>query len=147
MDNNNNPFLAPGMFEEDEEEKRKREEEEERLRREQELDLEATQVPEPEVAPVSQPSNPFLSPDMFVEPTQTTLEIGNVRGYIQEVYGDKALNEEDILGDENLMNVIRTNLRTRFNDRNWIQNKSTWLGGGATADYVDSLSDEETLDM
>jgi hypothetical protein len=146
MDNNNNPFLAPGMFEEDEEEKRKREEEE-RLRREQELDLEATQVPEPEVAPVSQPSNPFLSPDMFVEPTQTTLEIGNVRGYIQEVYGDKALNEEDILGDENLMNVIRTNLRTRFNDRNWIQNKSTWLGGGATADYVDSLSDEETLDM
>jgi len=95
-------------------------------------------VQEPVVEPVT---------NRFSTMKAATPEVGGIRDYVAEVYGDKGLNEEDILNDKYLMTAVRENLRTRFSDRNLMAGLATWAGGGATANYADTLSDEEALDM
>lgn len=110
--------------------------------------IEPAPVPEVSESVAKQTSNALLN--IYDEPQYweggTSVAPGTIRDYIANTYGDEGLNEADILNDPILMNAVRTNLKTRFEDRNMLQSAATALTGGAYQGYVDGLSDKEVLD-
>lgn len=61
-------------------------------------------------------------------------------------YKDTPLTKEIILGDEDLMGLVRENVRTRFKDRNLIAGAVTGAAGGATAYGWEDMSDEDLFE-
>ena len=84
---------------------------------------------------------PALGP-VSAQPTDPTSRFDEIMGR----YKDTPLTKEMILGDQDLMELVRENVKTRFKDRNLLAGAATGVAGGATAYGWEEMSDEDLFE-